>query len=304
MLVSVIIPCYNVEDYINECVNSVLNQTHKEIEIICIDNNSSDKTWEFLVDLKGRYPHIVIDKELKPGAPAARNKGLDLANGDWIQFLDADDLLVNTKIEHQLKLLLKNNLSDVAFISAACKRVNLDSCEEDVLGIEPNIYIAPFINKCGNTCSNLWRKQDIIFAGKWNEGLKSSQETDLMMRLIFNSKIYLIDIEPLTIIRERASGQISQRNPSEKWKQYIDVRLNYIKQLKTKLPNEYSKIKGMLYDFLMVSIITLGKYDKFEAKMYYQKYIKNEWHSAHTFGFNKLKVKLIKLFGIQVMFLK
>jgi glycosyltransferase involved in cell wall biosynthesis len=117
MLISVIIPCYNVEAFISECVDSVLNQTYQEIEIICIDNNSSDNTWQTLIQLKNIFPHLIIDKEIKAGACAARNKGLNIANGYWVQFLDADDLLLPKKIEHQVELLKCN--SNIAFVAGS-----------------------------------------------------------------------------------------------------------------------------------------------------------------------------------------
>jgi glycosyltransferase involved in cell wall biosynthesis len=301
MLVSVIIPCYNVREFVTECVESVLNQTYKDIEIICIDNNSNDETWDFLEKLNDKYSQLIIDKELKPGAPAARNRGLALAKGEWIQFLDADDLLMRTKIEQQIKLIQLNCKSNIAFISAACKRVNLKGSEKIMSDIEPNVFLAPFVNRCGNTCSNLWKRENIMSIGEWSEDIKSSQETDLMMRLILNNYTYICDSEPLTIIRERTSGQISQRNPSEKWKLYIDVRLKYIVNLKGKFPDEYLKIHGILYDFLMVSVITLGKYDRVAAEYYYKTFIKKNWNSSYAFGFNRLKVALVKVFGVKIL---
>ncbi len=307
MLVSVIIPCYNVQEYIIECVESVLNQTHQHIEIICIDNNSTDETWSILLELNKKHPQIIIDKELKAGAPSASNKGLTLAKGEWIQFLDADDLLLSTKIEHQLQLV-KSSLNVNDFVAASFVRRDLKGkdtvTQVSLIDGLINCYNLAFINQLGITSSNFWKKTALAEVGNWNENIKSSQESELMMRLTLNGNKFINDPEPLTIIRERVSGQISQRNPSEKWQQYIDVRLSFMNQFKLKFPHEYSKSQGMLYDFLMVSVITLSKYDKPKAIMYYQKYIKNEWHSAYTLGFSKLKVKLIKLFGIQILFLK
>lgn len=307
MLVSVIIPCYNVEKYISECIESVSNQSYNDIEIICIDNNSSDNTVAILNDLKLKFSNLVVDKELKPGAPAARNKGLELAGGQWIQFLDADDLLLPTKIAHQIKMI-NDSLSPVDFVTSSYIKRTVN--HEDTINLiklpatPSNYYISAFTNQSGITSSNLWNKNALIEVGNWDENIKSSQETDLMLRLVLNNKQYIVDIEPLTIIRERETGQISQRNPEKKWKQYIDVRLDFLDQLRSKLPNEYLKLKGMCYDFLMISVITLGKYDKKGATEYYEKHIKNEWNSSYAFGFSKFKVKLIKLFGIRILLMK
>ena len=71
MLVSVIIPCFNVEAYISECIDSVISQTHSDLEIICVDNNSTDGTFQILQDYKNKYgAKFQVLKELKKGASA------------------------------------------------------------------------------------------------------------------------------------------------------------------------------------------------------------------------------------------
>lgn len=91
--VSVIIPVFNAENYLEECLHSVLNQTLQNIEVIIIDDKSTDKSREiaekFLSDRRIRY--ILHDKN--KGVSAARNRGIDLANGEYIYFLDADDYI-------------------------------------------------------------------------------------------------------------------------------------------------------------------------------------------------------------------
>lgn len=300
-LVSVIIPCYNVQEYIHDALNSVFDQTYRNVEIICIDNNSTDDTWRILNKIQKKNPLLVIDQELREGANAARNKGLDLAKGEWIQFLDADDLLASTKIEHQMNLV-QNSKLDLVFIAAASVKRTLFGRDEIILPLKGDNYLAPFLNRCGNTCSNLWNKRQLELVGNWNETLKSSQETDLMFRLILSGGHYLVDTDALTIIRERESGQISQRNPTEKWKQYIETRINYLNELKLKSETEFKKNKGIYYDFIMVSILTLSKYSMMDALYYYDK-IKLQWQSNYSYGFSVLKVYLIKVFGLK-LFLK
>ena len=167
MLVSVIIPCFNVEDYIGECVQSVLAQTHQPLQVICIDNGSTDLTWKVLSEIKEKHPEIIIEKELKPGGNAARNKGLTFATAEWIQFLDADDLLVPSKIEHQLKLISSSD-KNAAFVAGAYTKRTLDGKEVGMINFEDDQFVAPFINRCGTTCSNLWRKSDLSEIGNWN----------------------------------------------------------------------------------------------------------------------------------------
>lgn len=299
MLISVIIPCYNVENYIKECIDSVINQTYKKIEIVCIDNNSTDSTWNKLLELNKQFPSIILAQELKPGSSSARNKGISLAKGNWLQFLDADDLLEPTKIENQVKII-ESNQKKISFIAGACIQKKLNGEIIKSTEFETNKYIAPFINKCGNTCSNIWDKAEVIRSGLWDENIKSSQETELMLKIILNGGDFIIDSSPLTIIRERVSGQISQRNPVEKWNQYIEIRLNYLTKLKEINYAVYEKHKNLFYDFLMVSILTLLKYDKKGAIDLYNKSIKDNWITAGEYGFSKSKCYFIKLFGLNV----
>ncbi len=303
MLVSIIIPCYNVQNYIEECVTSAINQTYKNIEIICIDNNSTDTTWNELVKLKQKHPTIIIDKELKPGAPAARNKGINLSSGEWLQFLDADDLLLPNKIELQATLITDNLDIEFAFIAAAHIKRLVNNTQININLLNDNKYTATFLNKTGNTCSNLWNKKDVLAIGAWNEVKTSSQEADLMLRLISNNKSYIVDNNANTIIRDRISGQISQGNKAKKWIEFIDIRINYLQYLKQNKQQEYNKHNGILMDFLMNSILSLAYYDKLSAINYYNSFVKHNWNSAGTYGFNKIKTSLINYLGLN-MFLK
>ena len=103
-LISVIIPCYNSEEYLEECIQSVLAQSYTNYEIICIDNNSKDSTPQILKRLQAAHPDkIFLKKENKQNASAARMNGLSTARGEVIQFLDSDDLILEEKFETQIQ---------------------------------------------------------------------------------------------------------------------------------------------------------------------------------------------------------
>lgn len=97
-LVSIIIPCFNAADCVSEAIESALNQTYRNIEVIVIDDGSTDASLEKIAAYEGR---IHFETGPNRGACAARNRGLELARGDLIQFLDADDLLDSNKLERQ-----------------------------------------------------------------------------------------------------------------------------------------------------------------------------------------------------------
>lgn len=101
--VSVIIPVYNVEKYLRECLDSIINQTLKDIEIICVNDGSTDGSFDILNKYAEKDDRIkVIDKE-NEGAGAARNAGLKIAAGDYVLFFDADDYMAITALEKLYK---------------------------------------------------------------------------------------------------------------------------------------------------------------------------------------------------------
>lgn len=101
--VSVIIPAYNAAKYIDETLQSIVKQTWKNLEAFVIDDGSKDDTFELAK--KYESEKITVIKQKNQGACVARNKGLSMANGNYIQFLDADDVLSHDKIEKQLEVL-------------------------------------------------------------------------------------------------------------------------------------------------------------------------------------------------------
>lgn len=90
---SVIIPVYNKKDFLADCLRSVQAQTLRDFEIICVNNNSTDGSMDVVREFAKDDPRIVMTEEKIPGAAAARNKGLDIARGQYVTFIDADDYI-------------------------------------------------------------------------------------------------------------------------------------------------------------------------------------------------------------------
>lgn len=110
--VSVIIPCFNSDEYIEQTIKSVLKQTYKNYEIILIDDNSSDKTFKIIKRFNKKYKNIKIFKKIKnQGVAEARNLGIKNSRGRYIAFLDSDDLWLKNKLKIQVKHIRKNKLS-------------------------------------------------------------------------------------------------------------------------------------------------------------------------------------------------
>lgn len=227
MTASVVIPCYNVEAYIDECLDSVKLQGEYVEEIFCVDNNSSDNTINIILKWIENNPNqkITLLKEIKPGACAARNKPLELIKSEWIQFLDADDLLLESKISLQLQGSTGSDIIYDSFIKRG-----IDNHEIVVI---PNssIEIGILEGNLGNTCSNLWRTEAIKGIGGWNEDQTSSQEYDLLFRMYQNGAEFQRLDNCKTVIRERETGQISQGDQKLIWENYTVLRVRFFNQV-------------------------------------------------------------------------
>ena len=129
--ISVVIPVYNVEAYLRECVDSVLCQTMQDFEIILIDDGATDSSGAICDEYGTKDSRIRVIHQPNGGLSAARNTGLDAAIGEYVYFLDSDDYIKPYALEHLLQLAKKEN-ADVVFFDAF---VFFTDCEPD-----PNVY--------------------------------------------------------------------------------------------------------------------------------------------------------------------
>ena len=107
--VSVIIPCYNVEEYIEKCINSVLNQTYENIEVILINDGSTDNTSQVILKVIENKENVIYITNKNTGVSNARNTGIKAATGDYIMFIDSDDYISSNTIKNMYKLMERYN---------------------------------------------------------------------------------------------------------------------------------------------------------------------------------------------------
>lgn len=108
-LISIIVPCYNVERYVEQCIRSLMNQTFKDLEIIPIDDGSSDNTPQILDRLAAEDSRIKVIHKQNAGVSAARNSGLDVATGEYVVFVDGDDFLAPDYMDYMQMLAKKDD---------------------------------------------------------------------------------------------------------------------------------------------------------------------------------------------------
>jgi glycosyltransferase involved in cell wall biosynthesis len=198
-LVSIIIPVYNAEKYLAEAVRSAMEQTWPNKEIIIIDDGSTDNSLSIAKSFESE--NIKVFTQTNKGASTARNKGLEQAKGDYIQFLDADDLLSPDKLQSQVKLLTVNPgkvavCSTIHFTdqTGTANQKPTDYEEAFLIDLEPSEFLVNLWggndNKGSMVQPNAWlTPADVIAkAGKWNESLSLDDDGEFFCRVLLKSK--------------------------------------------------------------------------------------------------------------------
>lgn len=254
--VSVIIPVFNVEKYLKECIESISNQSLEDIEIICIDDGSTDNSLNILNDYADddcRFK-IILQDNLGPGA--ARNKGISIAEGKYIYFMDSDDILELNALEN-LYNLSEDKKTDFIFF----KLINFD----DETGQKTNRYYydMPYLKKAvGDSVFNYNDVKDVIF------------DLPVSVPAKFFNKKFVSDIKfPEGILFEDNIFFIEAIFKSDRL-YFYDEYLYDRRIRKNSITNSF---KDGYLDFiemnklLVEKVKELGKYDEFKDKLYHKK---------------------------------
>lgn len=213
-LVSVIIPSYNREKTIIRAIDSVLNQTYKNIEVIVVDDCSSDNT---ITILKKKYNNIsnVIIVQLKKnsGACVARNKGIDISKGKYIAFLDSDDFYYQDKIEKQIKAMKQSGkkvcASSYTRIDEKGKKQSINVVKKTKNTLYNELLYCNFI-----TTGTLIAKAECLKKERFDERLPRYQDWDLVLRLALTYEFELLEEE--TLFQESQSISITSSTSHKK----------------------------------------------------------------------------------------
>ena len=190
--ISVIIPTYNRAKLIGNSIKSVLNQTYKNLEVIIVDDVSTDNTKEIINKIEdNRIKYIKLRK--KGGAANARNKGIKIAKGKYIAFQDSDDIFYPNKLENQLKTIIKKD-SDLDFCKIKYIAVNRKSYFEPNIRQEKSIFSGKIYEEIisnGNFIStpSMLVKKNIIMEYYFDSNLPMFQDYELILRMFPKVKI-------------------------------------------------------------------------------------------------------------------
>jgi glycosyltransferase involved in cell wall biosynthesis len=237
--VSVIIPCYNSARYLAEAIQSVLDQTYTDFEIIIVNDGSTDETEAVVKGFSDQRIRYVY--QANKGLAGARNAGLRLAQGEFLAFLDADDLFLPEKLNEQIDFLLKN--SSIDLVAGGWEYIN---AEREVLGVErPWMYR----NRELGVEDMLWqgvapvhavlvRRRIVEEVGGFDENMRACEDSDLWGRLAIAGCRCVL--QPFVVCQYRLHSQNMSKDVSnhETWYVYYLTKifncLNLFDQLRKK----------------------------------------------------------------------
>jgi glycosyltransferase involved in cell wall biosynthesis len=213
MLVSILIPCYNAERWVAHAIESALAQTWPDKEVIVVDDGSTDGSLDVI-----RKFDRQIQWETGPnrGGNVARNRLLELAQGEWLQYLDADDYLLPDKVANQIEFLRSQVDVDVVFSPVTMEYSTANGTRHELSSIpeprDPWILLAGWYLR--QTGGPLWRKEALIDVGAWKPEQPCCQEHELYLRLLMAGKEFRYCDEAGAIYRQFENGTLSTRNLS------------------------------------------------------------------------------------------
>lgn len=206
-LVSVIVPAYNVEKYITETIDSVIGQTYTNLEIIIVNDGSSDSTPEILNLYAKRDKRINIIQQENKGLSGARNAGLQAATGEYLCIFDADDIMVPSKIEQQVNFLEMNHDIDIVYSNLTHF---FDGKETEYVLSMKKVSRSPYRELLEGNFINpntiLMRKDVFLTCGKFDESLRSAEDWDYFLRVARNNFLFGFDNQYLTRYRMRKTS--------------------------------------------------------------------------------------------------
>lgn len=298
IIVSIITPCYNSEEFIEETITSVLNQSHRFIDYIVVDDGSTDNSLKILDNYKDT---VTIIEGAHNGACAARNKGAEIAKGDYLLFLDADDTLDKNTIEVFLNEIKNQNSTLVA-----CNWKRLNYTENRWVAIPSGLSDTPpnndFIKGWLSgwyvpPAGILWPKQLFESTGGWDVNLAANQDGDLILRALISGVDIKLTNKTTVYYRHHATSKISIS--SSKSSRHLSSRMKVLKKVASSLEDnqklEQYKIEiGKGYHNLarnnFKTDAKLARLCETSAKQFAGK---------HRFSGSKIHVCLSQIFGLE-----
>lgn len=296
--ISIIIPIYNVEQYLKECIDSVINQTYNNLEIILVDDGSTDNSNKICDDYQKKDDRIVVIHKKNGGLASARNEGIKKSTGEYLFFIDSDDFIELNTIEELYKVS-DNGKKDLVMC-------NYYKYYEDS---KKEISIVPFYDEKNQksiitamptaTCKLIKHKIFIQNELKFLEG-KYYEDNAIMPYVLSLTKNYAYNQKPLYYYRQRSGSILNKSHYDKKWEDIFDV-LEYLKVLfeNSSTYNEFKEELEYIYVEYLLHAASL-KFYKYDEGKHNIKRIKKimksnfpNWRNNRYYKKENIKYKIV-----------
>ena len=299
-VISVIIPVYNVEDYIGECLDSLKAQTYKNLEIILIDDESTDNSGNICDDYAIRDDRIKVIHKKNGGAASARNEGLKIATGEYLTFVDSDDYLDAESYEYMINKIQEYNAD---LIQCGLRRIyknKIVDYKNDVLvskitefDVESYLKRYTFDWTCGLIWDKLFKRE--LFDGIYFETGHKVDDEFFTYQGVMNAKKIICSPEIFYNYRQRKSSVVNETDSLERMLfDRIDFLQKRRKNIISRFPNLKQDFDFHYLDNLMYtskeSFVTVDVVKQIQKQT--KSYIKNEKHCKMNWKYRLLLLNL------------
>jgi len=274
--ISVIVPIYNVEKYLEKCLTSIINQTYKNLEIILIDDGSKDNSGKIADNFDKKDSRIKVIHKENGGLSSARNIGIENASGEYIGFVDSDDYIKEDMFEVLSNLIIKykSDISIVSFYEIENGKIIERQYTNEIIKMNKldGIKQILFDEKIPNYAWNKLYKKELFDNIRYPEG-KKFEDISTAYKLVENAKnIVFKDVAEYYYVRREDS--ITKQKNYENYKDYVNNLLDRYNDLKNiygekiKVYNDFGFVKNMLWYYTVLSSYDIKELDIIFSEIY------------------------------------
>lgn len=296
-LISVIVPVYNVEKYLDDCIESIVNQTYSNLEIILVDDGSPDNCPRMCDEWAKKDSRIKVIHKQNGGQGEARNVAVEFANGDYIGYVDSDDIIAPDMYEKLLGLIKGNNAEAVQCAMQMFfenNSINVDNSKVEVKILNPVQAVELSIkDKITSTCPSTLLVKEIAKKVLFDTGV-INEDVMWMYRICKFSNKTVLTTEKLYFYRQRQGSTMNSKY-SEKRFDALNAELNKATAVKMDFPELYNVAIGnylgnCFYHYQMLCRLEkCYEYDKYKKEIF-DRFCKGDFKSAFKAAGLKSKI--------------